>query len=302
MRIKYIDKRFSKNSQAIIAHAVDIIDEYATQGYVLTLRQLYYQFVARDLIPNKQSEYKRLGTIISDGRLAGLIDWDAIEDRGRNVHIPTTWDGPPSIIDACVEQYKLDLWEDQDYRPEVWIEKEALLSIAQAACEPLRVPYFACKGYVSQSAMWNAGYKRLVSHFNNGQEPVIIHLGDHDPSGIDMTRDILDRLDLFAGESVHIKRIALNFDQIEQYKPPPNPAKTTDSRFKSYVGKYGEESWELDALSPKVLVDLIQGEILSMRDNQKWGAFVQQEEDEKGTLIAISENYDLVEKTVGDLE
>ena len=127
MKIAYIKKRFSKTSLAIIERANDIIEEYAGQGYTLTLRQLYYQFVARDIIANRQSEYKRLGSIIADGRLAGLIDWDAIEDRGRNIHRPTTWENPPTIIDACAEQYKLDLWVDQDYRPEVWIEKEALL-------------------------------------------------------------------------------------------------------------------------------------------------------------------------------
>lgn len=85
MKIAYIKKRFSSNSQAIIICANKIIEEHAAQGYTLTLRQLYYQFVARDLIENRQSEYKRLGSIIADGRMAGLIDWDAIEDRGRNV-------------------------------------------------------------------------------------------------------------------------------------------------------------------------------------------------------------------------
>ena len=98
MKIAYIKKRFSKTSLAIIAYANDIIEEYASQGYVLTLRQLYYQFVARDLIANRQSEYKRLGSVVADGRLAGLIDWDAIEDRGRNVHRPTTWENPDDII------------------------------------------------------------------------------------------------------------------------------------------------------------------------------------------------------------
>lgn len=273
MKIPYITKRFSKTSFAIIACANDIIEEYASQGYVLTLRQLYYQFVARDLIANRQSEYKRLGSIIADGRLAGLIDWDAIEDRGRNTHSPTTWPDPPAIINACAEQYKLDLWEDQNYRPEVWIEKEALLSIVQTACEPYRVSYFACKGYVSQSAMWAAGAKRLYSYLANGQIPVIIHLGDHDPSGIDMTRDISERLELFVGESVNIRRIALNFNQIHQYKPPPNPAKITDSRFNNYATEYGEESWELDAL-------------------------VRCEERDRKVLSAIADNYDLVKKAV----
>lgn len=298
MKIVYIDKRFTKTSLAIITCANEIIEEYAAQGYVLTLRQLYYQFVARDLIANRQSEYKRLGSVVADGRLAGLIDWDAIEDRGRTIHSPTTWTNPPAIINACAEQYKLDLWGDQEYRPEVWIEKEALLSIVQTACEPHRVPYFACKGYVSQSAMWAAGAKRLASYFHDGQTPVIIHLGDHDPSGIDMTRDILERLDLFTGECVQIRRIALNFDQIQQYNPPPNPAKTTDSRFKSYVNKYGEESWELDALTPNVLVKMIQKEILSWRDKESWDILAQQEKDERETLLAIADNYDLIQTTI----
>lgn len=298
MKISYITKRFNKTSLAIIACANDIIEEYASQGYVLTLRQLYYQFVARDFIPNRQSEYKRLGSIIADGRLAGLIDWDAIEDRGRNTHIPTTWPNPPNIINACAEQYKLDLWEDQEYRPEVWIEKEALLSIAQAACEPYRVPYFACKGYVSQSVMWAAGAKRLLTHFNAGQIPVIIHLGDHDPSGIDMTRDIFERLDLFTGEVVDVRRIALNLDQIQQYKPPPNPAKMTDSRFNNYFDKYGGESWELDALSPDVLVSLIQEKILLLRDKKRWDILARREERDRKVLSAIADNYDLTKKII----
>lgn len=298
MKISYITKRFTKTSLAIIAHANIIIEEYASQGYILTLRQLYYQFVARDLLANRQSEYKRLGSVIADARLAGMIDWDAIEDRGRRVYTPTTWPNPPAIIDACAEQYKLDLWDGQQYRPEVWIEKEALLAIAQAACEPYRVPYFACKGYVSQSAMWAAGAKRLAFYLNNGCTPVIIHLGDHDPSGIDMTRDILERLDLFVGEPVDIRRIALNFDQIQQYKPPPNPAKMTDSRFNNYAAKYGEESWELDALPPDVLVSLIQKEILSWRETKKWNVLVQREKQERKALLAIANNYDLVKKAV----
>lgn len=298
MKIAYIEKRFSKTSLAIIDHANVIIEEYAQQGYILTLRQLYYQFVARDLIANRQSEYKRLGSIIADGRLAGMIDWNAIEDRGRSVHCPTTWDCPSTIIDACALQYKLDLWANQQNRPEVWIEKEALLSIAEAACEPLRIPYFACKGYVSQSAMWAAGAKRIARYIKDGQTPVIIHLGDHDPSGIDMTRDIFDRLDMFVGQSIDVSRIALNSDQIDKYDPPPNPAKITDSRFQTYAAKYGDESWELDALSPKVLVDLIQSNILMLRDEDKWDELAQQEEDDRATLIGIAHNYGLVKDFV----
>lgn len=298
MKICYKDKRFSKASLAIIDYADKIIEEYAEQGYSLTLRQLYYQFVARDIIPNHQSEYKRLGTIIADARLAGLLDWDAIEDRGRHVHIPPSWSDPASIIKVCAEQYRLDLWEGQEYRPEVWVEKEALLSVIEVACGEYRVPYFACKGYVSQSAMWEAGAKRLRKYVADGQIPLIIHLGDHDPSGIDMTRDIADRLELFAEGYVEIKRIALNGDQIDEYNPPPNPAKITDSRFKSYEVKYGTESWELDALQPNVLVSLIQKNIISLIDDDLWDTLAQREKEERKSLMAIADNYDFVQEAV----
>ena len=96
----------------------------------------------------------------------------------------------------------------------------------------------------------------------------ILHLGDHDPSGIDMTRDNAERLaDVFGGD-VELKRIALNMDQIDEYAPPPNPAKVTDSRFEQYLLMYGAESWELDALEPSVINELIVNEVALLRDDE----------------------------------
>ena len=237
-KIQYISKRFRDSSLQIIAHANSIIEEYQAQGYDLTLRQLYYQFVSHDLIPNLQSEYNKLGSIINDGRLSGLIDWETIVDRTRNVCSNSHWQSPKEIIDACAKQYEIDKWKDQPYRVEVWIEKDALVGVIEGICTELDIPYFSCRGYVSQSEMWSAS-QRLLQHIRCDQEIKILHLGDHDPSGIDMTRDIEDRLRLFMEEElpidfnevVTVHRIALNYDQIRQYNPPPNPAKTTDSRF-----------------------------------------------------------------------
>jgi hypothetical protein len=81
--IKYKDFNFRSASLSVIELANSIIAEYQAQGYDLTLRQLYYQFVARGIIPNSDAEYKKLGSVINDGRLAGLIDWDSITDRTR---------------------------------------------------------------------------------------------------------------------------------------------------------------------------------------------------------------------------
>ncbi len=234
MYIAYANTRFSKNSQLIIEQANQIIDEYQEQGFTLTLRQLYYQFVSRDIIPNTMQSYKRLGSIINDARMAGLVSWEAIEDRTRNLEALPSWNSPRGIMAAVVDQYRIDKWEKQPYRPEVWIEKEALVGVIAGVCNELQVPYFACRGYNSQSEQWLAG-RRLMRHQEQGQTPIVFHFGDHDPSGIDMTRDNVDRLEMFAEAPVKVERLALNFDQIRKHRPPPNPAKMTDSRFVGYV-------------------------------------------------------------------
>lgn len=180
--ICYKDKRFNSEHASIIQAANEIIEEYQDAGYSLTLRQLYYQFVSRDLIPNTQRDYKRLGKIISDARLAGLIDWDAIEDRTRNVRTPTHWESPEDIVRSCAAQFNFDCWGNQEFRPEVWIEKDALLGVIEPVCRRLEVPFFSCRGYTSQSELWSAG-RRVQRWVQAGQTPVIIHLGDHRPFG-----------------------------------------------------------------------------------------------------------------------
>lgn len=260
--IEFVPKRFNASSRDVIEQADEILQEYAAQGYTLTLRQLYYQFVRRDMLENTGRNYKRLGGIISDARLAGLIDWSRMVDRTRTVNEPAFWKSPEELLGICRDMYAEDIWKDQDYRPEVWVEKDALIDIVGRACDPLQVPYFSCRGYASQSSMWEAS-KRLLGYYEtHGQTPVIIHLGDHDPSGIDMSRDIQDRLEIFMGPGeIMVQRIALNMDQIERFTPPPNPTKLSDSRSRGYVEKFGMESWELDALEPKFLTELIGGTI-----------------------------------------
>ncbi len=292
-KIKYQDIKLRGASLAVVQQANTIIAEYEALGYGLTLRQLYYQFVSRDLIPNNDREYKRLGSIINDARLAGLIDWNAITDRTRNLRAVPHWATPGSIIQSAADSYRIDKWRTQPYRPEVHIEKDALIGVIENVCEALDVPYFSCRGYTSQSEMWATG-QRMRRHYRNGQTPIIFHLGDHDPSGKDMTRDIDDRLDMFAG-GLTVERLALNFDQITQYSPPPNPAKLTDSRATAYVAEFGFESWELDALEPTVIADLIENAVLGIRDETAWQIAVDEEEDARDKLSRIANRWDDVE-------
>jgi len=287
----FIDRAFKPETLRTIGQANDIIAEYAAQGFKLTLRQLYYQFVSRDIIANKMTEYKRLGSIINDGRLAGLIDWAAIEDRTRNVERPSFWRDPSELIAACADQYAENLWAGQANRVEVWIEKDALTGVIEPVCERWQVPYFACRGYTSQSEQYDAG-KRLHYYTLQGITPIILHLGDHDPSGIDMTRDNTDRLSMFARREIEVRRLALNWEQVEEFNPPPNPAKDTDSRAADYVKRFGHSSWELDALDPRTIDGIIDREISSLIDTSLWDAAKAEEQRNKDVLGGISDRWD----------
>lgn len=284
----YIPKKFNDESLRLLDIANAVIRDYESQDFVLTLRQLYYQLVTKNIFPNTAQSYNKLKGLISDGRLAGLVSWTAIEDRGRNLRGLGYQTSPAEAIRTVAAGYRRDLWAGQDFRPEVWIEKEALVGVIEQICHRLRVDFYACKGYDSQSQSWRAG-RRFANYTRRGQRPIVFHLGDHDPSGIDMTRDNRDRLTMFAGTPVIVQRLALNRPQIDQYGPPPNPAKLTDSRAEAYIAEHGQSSWELDALSPKVISDLIEGAIVKIRDPERWDAAIAEEADDRRRLDEMIE-------------
>lgn len=300
MKIFYKDWNPKSETIALVDVAERIIDEYETQGYTLTLRQLYYQFVARDIIENSERSYKNLGNMITKARMAGLISWKAIEDRNRE-HNDFWYDedelNPIKHLPAYI---RFDQWDRQDYYIEVWVEKEALGNVVSRACEPLLIPHMACKGYLSASEAWRAG-QRFERMSDRGHLCKLIHLGDHDPSGIDMTRDNADRMDIFAGHgNVEISRIALNMDQVEQYTPPPNPAKITDSRAAGYIKKYGRTSWELDALEPRVLEKLIKDEVKQYIDWDTWNDVLEMQEEKRDLLRKLYDNWDDVKQVLNN--
>jgi len=302
VKARYEDWTPGPDAVAIIGQATAICQGYARQGYDLTLRQLYYQFVARALIPNTMQSYKRLGSIINKARLAGLLDWDYIVDRTRNLEHNSHWDTPADIMAGAAASYRRDKWEDQPTRVEVWVEKDALSGVVGRVADREDVAWFACRGYVSQSELWAAG-QRIYGYLLDDQDVVVLHLGDHDPSGIDMTRDIEDRLRLFVGHrasGLEVRRIALNMDQVEQYNPPPNPAKLTDSRVGNYLIQHGDQSWELDALEPTVLAALITDHIGEVRDRDLYDAAEDVEAAHRELLAAASQRWPEVADLVGE--
>jgi len=262
-KIKYVSNCVTKSDLPIIIMTNKILQKFA--GYRMTLRQLFYQFVARGLLPNDVKKYKKLCKAIQNGRIGGMIDWSVIEDRTRSQRSLSHWDDPSSILDACAEQFHVDYWQNQKCRTEVWIEKDALLGVIEKTCNQWDCPYFSCRGYSSISELHEASL-RIKRFEKSGQDFKILYCGDHDPSGIDMGGSIVRTLKNF-GTVFTFDRIALNIEQIKQYNPPPNPVKKSDTRSNKYRNKFGDECWELDSLSPQVLNEIVETAIIGCIDD-----------------------------------
>lgn len=342
MKIRFRKARLSTTGLKRLNIINDIILEYQKQGYVLTLRQLYYQLVTRDVIPNIQSEYAKLSILLKEGRMGGMVDWDAIEDRLRKPSSPPSWDSPKDIMVAVTNQYELPRQKGQNTYLEVWVEKDALSGVLKRVTEKYHVPILVNRGYSSASAMFDS-YKRFKRSIDIKKRCIVLYLGDYDPSGIDMIRDIRSRIqEFFAGDSgfqfmiqdtleeedekmeafawladqdnapdeedvadydvdeyvnlfipyyfdkyFKIVPIALTMQQIKKYKPPPNPAKTTDPRAKDFIALHGSTSWEVDALRPDVLSKLLEEAIISNIDQEMFLKMVRRENTDKKKLKSL---------------
>lgn len=290
-REQYISKNFSRQSYDLIDYMDALIEDYQAQGYVLTVRQLYYQLVARGVIENTLQSYKRTANLINDAKLAGLLDWDAIEDRTREFQVNPHWSDGSSIIRSAAHSYGQDMWTNQSCRVFVVIEKEALIGVLQGLCSKWDVPILAARGYPSGTVLRDFAERHLIPAIEADQHVQVLHLGDHDPSGIDMTRDLIERLQLFTRSYLtedNLDRIALTMDQVEEIRPPENPAKTTDSRFASYRRQYGTSSWELDALTPQYLNQLVGDHIEQWVDLSCWEEKHREVEGVRGELYELA--------------
>lgn len=289
----YREKRFGEDALARIVLCNRIIERYMEQDLKLTLRQLYYQLVSRNAITNEEKSYKNLGKLVSDARLAGLIDWDAIEDRVRQPKTVNEFSGLKELTEAALRAYRLPRWDGQHSYVELWVEKDALAGVLQPLANKWHVTLMVNRGYSSQSAMHEASERFVLKCCEEdadgvfwAREPVLFYLGDHDPSGEDMVRDVRDRLTMFGVKDIEVRKLALTMDQIEEYNPPPNPAKLSDSRAARYVAEHGDSSWEVDALPPEVLQQIIEEAFQGVVDIDEMNEIKDQEEKDKKRLRA----------------
>lgn len=286
MKICYKARKFRPDSLLKIKLANEIIALY--DGIKLTLRQLYYQFVIRNVIENKESAYKNLGSLISNARDAGEIDWEAIEDRIRKPRLLTEFDDIPDLIAAAKSSYRLPRWEGQDWYIELWTEKDALSNILAPMADKYHIVQMVNRGFGSSTSMHDTALRFLAEE--DKKYKALLYLGDFDPSGEEMVRDINKRMSFYGVKNCHVEKIALTLEQVKQYKLLPNPVKKSDSRAKAFIAKYGESSWEVDALPPDVLHRMIEQIILKVLDLDKYNKVIEQEDSDKELLDRFVDN------------
>lgn len=290
MKEKFIHKDFHANSLAQIQLINEILDEYKVQGFDLSLRQLYYQLVVRNYIPNTKGSYKNLGNLLRNARLTGFVDWSMIVDRSRSQIVNPYWRDPKDILDDAVDWFHVDPWDNQPVHMEVMIEKDALSGILVPVTRQQGIYFTATIGYPSISILHRMS-KRLLRYLDEGKDIYILHMADHDPSGIDMTRDLADRLKMFTSYPVAVERLALTSIQIKRYDPPENPVKLKDTRANTYVAEHGYSSWELDALEPTVLAELVNNFVDEHRDEDLWQESLDEEEEMRKSLSTFVDTW-----------
>jgi len=285
MQIQFKNINFRKKSLDQIKICNQIIEEYQNQNLRLTLRQLYYQLVTQNIISNTEKSYSHLSTLISNARLVGITDWSAIEDRVRMPRRQSEFEDLEDLISVAVQSYRLPRWQGQEYYAELWVEKDALAGVLSPLASEFHVTMMVNRGYSSQSAMFDSSTRFLGK---GTQKPILFYLGDLDPSGEDMVRDIKDRLIMFGVPNICVKKLALTIEQVHKYNPPPNPAKKDDPRAKEYILKHGSNSWEVDALPPDVLSKIICKAFNKIIDKKKMDIIIQKEETDKRSLRKLA--------------
>jgi len=286
-----------------------ILSEYGSMR--LTLRQIYYRLVAGYNYPNKRASYNQLSSQLVRAREERLVDSNRIEDRTRSflggyafraltpkgqlsfLHSYGGWNNPEDFTNAAEDfllnfwqSYEIEMWQDQEYFLIVWVEKDALSRVVSDAANKYKVLTAPSRGYASYSYIRNA-----IRKLPENKKIVILHFSDHDPSGLDMTRDLQDRFWKYTRKKVEVARIALSFEQVQEYQLDPNPTKSSDTRAEAYIAKYGMGCWELDAIEPKELTRLVTKTIEKYVDMEQWNQSLQQEQDDKKELSQIFQSW-----------
>lgn len=253
-----------------------VIDHFP--DWRLTVRQIFYRLVSppHQIIPNTRSSYNVFNKILTKARTVGDVNWERIEDSGQE---ELKWgynivaSSPKGYVQWLfnkieAEDHWVYFWKDQSQYIEVWVEKKALSPFFASVCESYQVAVLPLRGNSSFTSIMEA----IEHRFPYNKPTVILLFTDHDPSGLNIPKELGERFKEYDRHDldISIKRIALTSDQVKQFNLAPNPTKRSDSKSPSYFDTYGETCWELDAIPPNDLEKIISQAIEHEIDGNIW--------------------------------
>ncbi|MEM3550321.1 MAG: hypothetical protein QXV01_04440 [Candidatus Bathyarchaeia archaeon] len=271
----------------IIARVKKILEEYRELSF--SVRQIFYRLVALYRYSNTRGAYNKLIKILRKARENRLIEAERIVDYSRpeyynNPSTKTLEEYMKTNMKLLIEEFDLDRWVNQKIYVEVWIEKEALSRVILPTCKKYRVNLIVGKGYSSYTQVYKA-----TTRFPAGKPAIILYFGDHDPPGLHIEEKLRERLKeelKKQGKEIEleVRRIALNYRQVFEYALPPSPIKKAGQKHEEYLKSFGEKVWELDALDPKTLVNLLEEELKKLIDRDAWKKREKEIEEHKKKL------------------
>jgi len=283
----------------IVDAALDIFQQYDT---AITLRQLYYRLVSRLLIPNTINSYKRLSRVMVKAREDGDVPLNCLEDRSRrglgrgDVGYNSAEEYLKKKITTLQDSWKsftMPMWDDQPKNVMISLEKDALSRLVSREANRFSVRTFPTRGYPSFSFVQEMS--RYITNQLGGKPTVVLYFGDFDPSGVDIERDLSERLEKYGAKDFTVQRIALTDDQIKKYSLPPMPVKRSDARADSFLEEHGDRAVELDALDPNLLQTTVRKAVVKNINMRKWNARVRKTEE---LQMWIRDKLDDIEKAL----
>jgi hypothetical protein len=284
MKEKYKElPRYRKRKAAILEVAKQILAKWELAGTKKTLRGLHYELADINAYANTDSNWNTLSEIITAARWAGVVDWAALDLLRLQIRYPNEFENMQQAIEELAEVYRLPRWANQPEYVEVWIEKDTLTGLLEPITKKYHVRYVTNSGFASKKAIYDAS-ERFKEVAAMGKDCTMIYLGDHDPAGISMYDSIKNDLTAMYCPA-EVVMPALTKEQIRKYGLLPQPLKPGEKKKKKYIETTGcTESWELDALPPNVLEQVLIGEIEKHLDKTKYNEIIEREQQDKEKL------------------
>jgi hypothetical protein len=264
---------------------IDTARAILAEQHPMTVRQVYYQLVSRQVIENNRSQYQAVSKALVNARQNGIIPWDWIEDRLRRPRTVSMWGDLAEFAETARNSYRRDVWVTQPGYVEAWLEKDALSGIVEDALAPYGVTLNVGRGYDGWDSIRNA-----AERFEDREDVTILYFGDFDPSGEDMVRSLRERLGFFGCEP-DIVKCALTADDIRGYNLPPDPTKRTDTRRGKFIQEHGDTCVELDALPVDVLRGRVVDEVRARMDLGALAEVGKQERKERARIVAALSEF-----------